>query len=49
VHPVSSRITRKCLPGYYYRRQIDYTFSQVGSTLRGDEDMFAPSKPLGPL
>jgi hypothetical protein len=32
---------------YYYRRQIDNTFSQVGSTLRGDEDMFAPLEGFG--
>jgi hypothetical protein len=32
---------------YYYQRQIDNTFSQVGSTLRGDEDFFAPLEAFG--
>jgi hypothetical protein len=32
---------------YYYQRQVDNTFSQVGSTLRGDEDFFAPLEAFG--
>jgi hypothetical protein len=32
---------------YYYQRQIDNTFAQVGSTLRGDEDFFAPLEAFG--
>jgi hypothetical protein len=32
---------------YYYQRQIDGTFSQVGSTLRGDEDFFAALESFG--
>jgi hypothetical protein len=32
---------------YYYQRQADNTFTQVGSTLRGDEDFFAPLEAFG--
>jgi hypothetical protein len=32
---------------YYYQRQFDNTFTQVGSTLRGDEDFFAPLEAFG--
>jgi hypothetical protein len=31
----------------YYQRQADNTFTQVGSTLRGDEDFFAPLEAFG--
>jgi hypothetical protein len=32
---------------YYYQLQMNNTFSQVGSTLRGDEDSFTPLEAFG--